>query len=179
MPGIPRATYQPYPFQIVQSTNRLLLIYKYASANRNVYLEDVGPPPVDTWMAHSVGRWEGETLVVEVTDQVADTWFGRAGNFHSSALRVTERYTPTSLDHLRYEATIEDPDVFSRPWTISVPLYRRQEADMQLTNYKCVEFVEELLYGHLRREQLVKRWEGDLGDRGGRLIIDVTRSRSQ
>ena len=179
LPGIPRATYMPYPFQIVQSTNRLLLIYEYASANRNIYLEDVGPPPVDTWMGHSVGRWEGETLVVEVTDQVADTWLDRAGNFHSSSLRVTERYTPIGPDHLQYEATIEDPDVFSRPWTISMPLYRRKEADARLTEYKCVEFVEELLYGHLRREQLVRRWEGDLGDRGGRLIVDVTRGPSE
>ena len=179
MPGLPRATYMPYPFQIVQSTGRVLVIYEYASANRNIYLEDVGPPPVDTWMGHSVGRWDGDTLIVEVTDQLADTWFDRAGNFHGSALRVTERYTPISADHLQYEATIEDPDVFTRPWTISMPLYRRQEADVQLTEYKCVEFVEELLYGHLRREQLVRRWEGDLGDRGGRLIIDVTRGPSE
>lgn len=179
MPGLPRATYMPYPFQIVQSTGRILVIYEYASANRNIYLEDVGPPPVDTWMGHSVGRWDGDTLIVEVTDQLADTWFDRAGNFHGSALRVTERYTPISADHLQYEATIEDPDVFTRPWTIRMPLYRRQEADVQLTEYKCVEFVEELLYGHLRREQLVRRWEGDLGDRGGRLIIDVTRGPSE
>ena len=179
MPGIPRGTYMPYPFQVAQSTNRILMIYEFASANRTIYLEDVGPAPVESWMGHSVGRWDGDTLVVDVTDQIADTWFDRAGNFHGSALRVTERYTPISPDHLRYEATIEDPDVFTRAWTISMPLYRRQEPDVQLTEYKCVEFVEELLYGHLRREQLVRRWEGDLGERGGRLIIDVTRTPSE
>ena len=179
MPGIPRATYMPYPFQIAQSTNRILMIYEFASANRTIYLEDVGPAPVESWMGHSVGRWDGDTLVVDVTDQIADTWFDRAGNFHGSALRVTERYTPISPDHLRYEATIEDPDVFTRTWTISMPLYRRQEPDVQWMEYNCVEFVEELLYGHLRREQLVRRWEGDLGERGGRLIIDITRGPSE
>ena len=178
LPGIPRATYMPYPFQIVQSTDRILMIYEFASANRNVYMEDVGPPPVDTWMGHSVGRWDGDALVVEVTDQIADTWFDRSGNFHGAALRVTERYTPVSPDHLQYEATIDDPEVFTRPWTISMPLYRRQEPDVTLTEFKCVTFVEELLYGHLRREQLVQHWEGDLGDRGGRLIVDVTRGPS-
>ena len=114
--------------------------------------------------------------MVDVTDQVAETWFDRAGNFHSSGLRVTERYTPTSPDHLHYEATIDDPEVFTRAWTISMPLYRRKEPDVQLAEYKCVQFVEELLYGQLRREQLIRRWEGDLGTLGGRLIIDVTRT---
>ena len=179
LPGVPRATYMPYPFQIVQSTERILVAYEYASANRNIYFDDVGAAPVDTWMGHSVGRWDGETLVVDVTDQVADTWFDRAGNYHSSALHVTERYTAISPDHLRYEATIDDPDVFTRAWTISMPLYRRKEPTAQLMEYKCVEFVEELLYGHLRSEQLVRRWEGDLGDRGGRLIIDVSRGPSE
>jgi hypothetical protein len=176
LPGVPRATYMPYPFQIVQSTDRILMIYEFASANRTIYMDDVGPAPAASWMGHSVGRWEGDTLVVDVTDQVADTWFDRAGNFHSSALRVTERYTPTSPDHLQYEATIDDPEVFTRAWTISMPLYRRREPDAQLAEYKCVQFVEELLYGHLRREQLIRRWEGDLGALGGRLIIDVTRT---
>ena len=179
LPGIPRATYMPYPFQIVQSTDRVLMIYEFASANRTIYLEDVGPAPVESWMGHSIGHWDGDTLVVEVTDQIADTWFDRAGNFHSSALRVTERYTPIGPNHLQYEATIEDPDIFTRGWTISMPLYRRQEPNVQLTEYRCVEFVEELLYGHLRSDQLVSRWEEDLGDRGGRLIIDVTRGPSE
>ena len=176
LPGVPRATYMPYPMQIVQSTERILIIYEYASANRTIYMEDVGPAPAPAWMGHSVGRWEGDTLVVEVTDQREETWFDRAGNFHSGALRVTERYTPISPDHLQYEATIEDPEVFTRPWTISMPLYRRMEPDAQLTEYKCVQFVEELLYGHLRSEQLIRRWEGDLGALGGNVTIEVTRT---
>ena len=175
LPGIPRATYMPYPFQITQSTNRVLMIYEFASANRTIYLDDVGPAPVESWMGHSVGRWEGDTLVVDVTDQIADTWFDRAGNFHGSKLRVTESYTPVSSNHLHYQATIEDAEVFTEAWTISMPLYRRQETDVQLMEYKCVEFVEELMYGHLRREQLVRRWEGNFGDRGGRIIVDVSR----
>ena len=176
LPGVPRATYLPYPFQLVQGTNKILIVYEFASASRTVHLDAVGPAPVNTWMGHSVGRWEGDTLVVDVTDQVEGTWFDRAGNFHSDALQVTERYTPMSPDHLQYEATIEDPNVFTRAWTMSMPLYRHKEPNAQLTEYKCVEFVEELLYGHLRKEQLVRRWEGDLGVLGERLIIDVTRT---
>ncbi len=179
MPGVPRATYMPYPFQIIQSTNKIVMVYEFASATRTIYMDEVGPAPVESWMGHSVGRWDGDTLVVEVTDQVDGTWFDRAGNFHSSALHVTERYTPISPDHLQYEATINDPNVFTRAWTISVPLYRRKEPNAHLTEYRCVEFVEELLYGHLRKEQLVRRWEGELGGRGGRLIVDVTRRPSQ
>ncbi len=176
LPGVPRATYMPYPMQIVQSTDRILLVYEYASANRTIYMNDVGPAPAPSWMGHSVGRWEGDTLVVEVTDQRAETWLDRAGNFHSGALRVTERYTPLGPDHIQYEATIDDPEVFTRPWTIRMPLYRRVEPDAQLTEYRCVEFVEELLYGHLRSEPLIRRWEGDFGTLGGNVVIDVTRS---
>jgi hypothetical protein len=100
-------------------------------------------------MGWSIGRWEGETLVVEVTDQTDQTWFDRAGNFHSDALRVVERYTPTSPDHLMYEATIEDPKVFTRPWTMSMPLYRRVEKNALFIDFKCVEFSQEFMYGHL------------------------------
>jgi len=178
LPGVPRATYMPYPFQIFQSANRVMMVYEFASASRTIHMDEVGPAPVLAWMGHSVGRWDGDTLVVDVTDQVEGTWFDRAGNFHSEALRVTERYTPIGPDHLHYEATIEDPNVFTRAWTISMPLYRRREPNAQLMEYKCVEFVEELLYGHLRRQQLVRRWEGDLGERHGTLIIDVTRGPS-
>ena len=174
-PGIPRATYMPYPFQIVQGPNNIMMVYEFASANRTIHLGKVAPAPADMWMGHSLGRWEGDTLVVDVTSQVEQTWFDRAGNFHSDALHVIERYTPVSADRLNYEATIEDPKVFTRPWKIRMPLYRHAEVDAQLFEYKCVEFVEELMYGHLRKRQLVKRWEGDLGEAGGTLIIDVTR----
>ena len=102
-------------------------------------------------MGQSVGRWEGDTLVITVTGFNGQAWFDRAGNFASESLRVVERYTRTGPDHLSYEATIEDPKVFTRPWKISMPLYRRVEKGARLHEFKCVEFVEELLYGHLRK----------------------------
>jgi hypothetical protein len=108
--------------------------------------------PFDTWMGHSRGHWEGDTLVVDVTAQVGDTWFDSAGNFHSNALHVIERYTPISPNALRYEVVIEDPNVFTRAWTMSMPLYRRLDENVQLLEFKCVEFVEELMYGHLRKD---------------------------
>ena len=152
MPGIPRATYMPYPFQIVQSNDTILFSYEYASASRVVRLNNQEQSPAPAWMGWNVGRWEGETLVIDVTDHMPDTWFDRAGNYHSDALKVTERYTAIDANTLQYEASIEDPQVFSRPWKISMPLYRRREANAQLMEYKCVEFTEELLYGHLRKK---------------------------
>jgi hypothetical protein len=149
MPGVPRATYMPYPFQILQGSNEILIAYEFAGTTRTIHLNTVGDSPSPTWMGWSRGRWEGETLVVEVTDFNDQTWFDRAGNFHSDALRVVERYTPVSPYHLMYEAMIEDPKVFTRPWKVKMPLYRRFEADQQLYEYKCVEFVEQLMYGHL------------------------------
>jgi hypothetical protein len=152
MPGIPRATYMPYPFQIVQSADNILMTYEYASASRVVRMNSQEKSPAPAWMGWSVGRWDGETLVIDVTDHMEETWFDRAGNFHSDALKVTERYTALDANTLQYEATIEDPKVFSKAWTISMPLYRRREPDMQLLEYKCVEFAEELMYGHLRKK---------------------------
>ena len=152
MPGIPRATYMPYPFQIVQSADNILFTYEYASASRVVRMNTTAQSPAPAWMGWSVGRWDGESLVIEVTDHMEETWFDRAGNYHSDALKVTERYTALDANTLQYQATIEDPKVFSKPWTISMPLYRRREPNMQLMEYKCVEFAEELMYGHLRKK---------------------------
>ena len=151
MPGIPRANYMPYPFQIVQSTNTVLMAYEFASASRIIRMNSTEKSPASAWMGWSVGRWEGETLVVDVTDIEERTWFDRAGNFHSDALHVVERYTATDPNTLLYEATIEDPKVFTRPWKMSMPIYRRQDKNAQLMEYKCVPFVEELMYGHLRK----------------------------
>ena len=156
LPGVPRATYMPYPFQILQSASAITFVYEYTGAVRNIYLKDPGPAPADSWMGKSVGHWEGETLVVNVTDMNDATWFDRAGNFHSDKLHVVERYTRTSLDVITYEATIEDPSVFTRPWKISMALYRRQEKNAQILDFKCVEFVEELLYGPFRKHPLSK-----------------------
>jgi hypothetical protein len=150
LPGVPRATYMPYPFQIVQTGNNdILVAYEYASASRVIKMGKTEPPPVDTWMGQSTGRWDGDTLVVDVIGFNDQTWFDRAGNFHSEALHVTERFTPVNANLLNYEVTIEDPKVFTRPWKIQLPLYRRQDRNAQLLEFKCVEFVEELMYGHL------------------------------
>jgi hypothetical protein len=151
LPGVPRATYMPYPFQIFQTPQYVLMVYEFASANRTIYMDSKLKSPNDTWMGWSVGHWEGDTLVVDVTSFNDQTWFDRAGNFHSDALHVVERYTPISHDALDYEVTIEDPKVFSRPWKMRMPLYRRLEKNAQLLEYKCVEFAEELMYGPLRK----------------------------
>src|SRR5712671_6956264 len=154
LPGVPRATYIGQPFQIFQNATQLFFAYQYAGAVRNIYLTDPGPAPVDSWMGQSVGHWDGETLVIDVTGMHDQSWFDRAGNFHSDALHVVERYTRKSPDVIAYEATIEDPQVFTRPWKISMPLYRRQERGAQLLDFKCVEFVEELMYGDFRKKPL-------------------------
>ena len=152
LPGVPRATYMPFPFQIVQGNNRIIIAYGFANASRIVYLDKKEPAVTDSYMGWSVGRWEGDTLVVDVTGLNDKTWFDHAGNFHSDALHVVERYTPKSADVLWYEATIEDPKVFTRPWKMSFPIYRRADRNAQLLEFKCVPFAEELIYGHLRKE---------------------------
>jgi hypothetical protein len=151
MPGVPRATYMPYPFQITQSPSHIMMAYEFADSGRTIYMGSAPENSIDSFMGQSVGRWDGDTLVVDVASFTDQTWFDRAGNFHSEAMRVTERYTRTSADVLWYEATIEDPNVFTRPWKMGMPLYRRAEKNAQLLEYKCVEFAEEVMYGHLRK----------------------------
>jgi hypothetical protein len=151
LPGIPRATYMPFPFQIFQSETNVAIVYEYAGGFRRVYLKDPGPPEVDTWMGQSVGRWESDTFVIDANGFHDMSWFDRSGNHHSEQLKVTERYTMIDADHIQYAATMTDPKTFSRPWTISMPLYRRIEKGARLGQFKCVEFVEELMYGHLRK----------------------------
>src|SRR6202171_6518593 len=152
LPGVPRATYMPYPFQIFQSREAILIAYEFAGAARTITMDSNQKSPSDTWMGWSVGHWEGDTLVVDVTSFNDQTWFDRAGNFHSDALHVIERYTPLSADSLQYEATIEDPQVFTRPRKISMPLYRRLDKNAQLLEFKCVEVVEELMYGPVSKK---------------------------
>ena len=158
MGGVPRSTYMPYPFQIIQGKDTIMIAYEFAGAVRVINMGKPSEAPTDSWMGWSNGRWEGETLVIDVTGLNDQTWFDRAGNYHSDALHVVERYTPRSPDTLMYEATIEDPNVFSRPWKISMPLYRRAEKNAQIMEYKCPEFAEEALYGHLRKNPV----KGDL-----------------
>jgi hypothetical protein len=151
MPGIPRATYMPFPFQIVQGTDTIAFAYEFATSNRVVRMTKHQKAPISFWMGWSNGHWEGDTLVVEVTGNNEQTWFDRSGNFHSEEMKVTERYKLRSPDVIDYEATIEDPKTFTRPWKISLPLYRRLEKNAKLLEYKCVEYSEELIYGHLRK----------------------------
>jgi len=156
LPGVPRANYLPYPFQIFQSDKAFFIAYEYAGAVRNVYLKDPGPAPTDSWMGQSVGHWEGDTFVIVANGFNEDSWFDRAGNFHSDALKVTERWRKTGADVIMYEATIEDAKVFTRPWKMSFPLYRHVEKNARIDEFKCVEFVEELLYGQYRKKPLPK-----------------------
>jgi hypothetical protein len=152
LPGVPRMMYMPYPVQIIQGRDTIMMASEFASASRTVRMNSKEKSPTDTWMGWSVGRWEGDVLVIDVTDQNESTWFDRAGNHHTEGLKVTERYTMKDRNTVTYEATMEDAKTFSRPWKISMPLYRHQEANAQLLEYKCVEFVEELMYGHLRKQ---------------------------
>jgi len=151
LPGVPRATYLPHPFQIFQSSTVIWMVYQYSYARREIPLGAPTEAPYESWMGWSNGRWEGDTLVVDVTGFNGETWFDRSGNYHSDALRVVERYTPIGAYHLMYEATIEDPKTFTRPWTISMPLYRRIDRNVRLLEFKCPELVEELHMGEYRK----------------------------
>jgi hypothetical protein len=143
MPGVPRITYMPYPFQIAQTANQVTILYEYVHTFRNIYLDSPHPKgPISWWMGDSRATWEGDTLVVDVVHFTDQTWLDRSGNYHSDALHVIERYTRTGPDHMLYEATIDDPNVFSRPWKISMPLYRRQEANARLLEYECYAYLE-------------------------------------
>ena len=173
LPGIPRAMYMPYPFQIVQSANKIQMAFAFSTAARTIHLDEVEGPPDLTYMGHSVGRWDGDTLVVDVTEFNGKNWFDRAGNYHSEALHLTERFTPISKDAIQYDVTIEDPNVFTRPWKISMPLYRRLEPNAQLLEYRCMEFAEEFMYGGLRKQPLVHHWEGET------LIVDIKRKAAE
>ena len=144
MPGVPRITYMPYPFQILQFPDRVLILYEYVHVTRTIYM-DGSPHPeghIDFWMGDSRGSWEDDTLVVDLIHFNDQTWFDRAGNHHSEALHVVERYTRSGPDHMTYDVTIEDPTVFTRPWTMSMPIYRRQEEDIHLLEYECYAYAE-------------------------------------
>jgi hypothetical protein len=164
LPGVPRVMYMPYPLQIVQSDAVMLVMSEFASAQRTIYMNGKDPAPADTWMGWSNGRWEGDTLVIDSTGFMGSTvgaldpegsihvrFLDRAGNYHTDGLHVVERIRKTDRDHLLYEATIEDPNVYTRPWTIRMPLYRRVEPDIQLGEFKCEEFVSDLIYGKYQK----------------------------
>jgi hypothetical protein len=144
LPGVPRITYMGLPFQIVQTPRRVTMLYEFVHAFRNIPFDSKHPEgPLEFWLGDSRGRWDGDTLVVDVVHFTDQTWFDRAGNFHSEQLHVVERYTPVSRDHITYEVTIEDPKTFTRPWKMSMPLYRRQERNIQLLEFECYAFIHE------------------------------------
>ena len=144
LPGVPRVTYQGYPFQIVQTPRRITMLYEFVHAFRNIPIDSKHPEgPLEFWLGDSRGRWEGDTFVVDVIHFTDQTWLDRSGNFHSEQLHVVERYTPVSRDVINYEATLEDPKIFTRPWKMSMPLYRRQERHIQLLEFECYAFLRE------------------------------------
>jgi len=143
LPGVPRATYMPQPFQIFQNEHSTFIAYQYAGAVRDIYMEDPGEAQVDSWMGQSHGQWEGDTFVVRVNGFNGQAWLDRAGNFAGYGTVVTERYTMLGPDHIMYEAEIENPETFTEPWTISMPLYRRQEPNSELLEYQCSSYLLE------------------------------------
>jgi len=148
LPGVPRITYMPFPFQIVQFPDQITVLYEYVHATRYIYTNGSKHPTghIDWWMGDSRGRWEGDTLVVDLIHFIDQTWFDRASNFHSDALHEVERYTLVDADHINYEVTIEDPKVFTRPWKMSMLLYRHKEKNFQLLDYECYGFDFEKYY---------------------------------
>ncbi len=144
--GVPRANYMPYPFQIFQTADQILIVYEYKGAYRTIYMDYERPALDASWMGTSNGRWDGDTLVVDVAGFNNHLWFDRAGNFASDALHVVERWTRVSPYHMRYEATIEDPNVFTRPWNMSFMLYRHVEANAELKEFQCIPIVEPMMY---------------------------------
>jgi hypothetical protein len=167
LPGIPRATYLPYPFQIIQGGggDDMLMVYEYANANRVIEMRDVDIPPIDTWMGTSYGQWDGDTLVVTTLAQSPGeykaprgvmlegvTWLDRSGNYLSNTSTVVERFKKIDNDHMQYTATIEDPNLYTKPWTISLTLYRNIDPNAQLLEFRCVPFSEMMLYGDLLEE---------------------------
>ncbi|MBI4485554.1 MAG: hypothetical protein HY655_06035 [Acidobacteria bacterium] len=144
LPGVPRITYMPFPFQIIQFPGEVAIFYEYLHISRSIHTNRTQHPegPIELWMGDSRGRWEGDTLVVDVIHFNDQTWLDRAGNFHSDVLHVVERYTRTGSDTMIYEVTIEDPKVFTRPWKMSMPLYRRQEKNIQLLENECYAYAQ-------------------------------------
>ena len=142
LPGVPRITYMPFPFQIIQTPAYIGILYEYVHAVRHIYVDGSPHPdgPIEWWMGDSRGRWEGDTLVVSVKHFNAETWFDRAGNFHSEEMQLTERYSFVDRDTIRYQVTVTDPKVFTGPWNMSMLLYRRKEDNAQLLEHSCYAF---------------------------------------
>ncbi len=152
MPGVPRANYMPYPLQIFHSGEQLLFAYQFAGATRIINLGEPQPSAIDSWMGVSNARWDGDTLVVDVSGFNGQAWLDRAGNHAGPALHVVERYTFVGPDAIDYVATLEDPQTFSRPWSMRFRLQRNPDAKAHLMEFKCVPFTEKLLYGEFYKQ---------------------------
>jgi hypothetical protein len=153
MPGVPRATYMPFPFEITQMPKHIGIAYEFAHATRTIFLDGTAHmDDLEFWMGDSRGRWDGDTLVVDTVSLGSETWFDQAGNFHSDALKVMERFTPTDASHIDYEVTLEDPKVFTRPWKMRMIIYRRMEPNLELLDYECAEHVYDRLFRERARK---------------------------
>ena len=149
LPGVPRIMYMPFPFQILQTPDQVVMVFEYDRGVRNIYTNGTPHPrgPLNWWLGDSRGRWEGNTLVVDVVYFTDQTWFDRAGNFHSDGLHLVERFTPQGPDHINYEVTVEDSNVFSRPWTMRMVLYRRKEPNVRVLEYDPGRLLDEAQAG--------------------------------
>ena len=140
LPGVPRINYMPWPFRIVQTPDHLVLSYEYAHSLRLVYTDGSPHPlPNDFWMGDSRGHWDGDALVIDTTHFNGQTWLDASGNHHSSELHVVERFTPVTPYHINYEVTLEDPQTYTRAWTMRMPIYKRMEEGLRLLDYDCVD----------------------------------------
>jgi len=142
--GVPRTMYLPYPVQILQTRDEVMILSEYVHTVRWIPLKKLARyPGYESWMGDPRGHWEGETLVVETIGFNDQTWLDHAGNFHSDALKTIERFTRTAPDTITYEVTIEDPKVFTKPWTIRTPLYLHKDMD-QILEYECYVYAQEV-----------------------------------
>jgi hypothetical protein len=162
MLGVPRVIYHNMPFQIFQGDGDLLMVYPFAAANRVIYMTDRSELPVDSWMGKSNGAWDGDVLMVTTKWQNGQSWLDRAGNHASNQLTVTERFTLLGPNHMQYEATLDDPQTYTRPWTIEMPLYRLIDRQAQLLEHKCVPFADGLLYQDLLQKDGAKERRQDV-----------------
>jgi len=148
MVGVPRIMYMPYPFEIVQTPEQIVITSEWVHSVRNIYMTGEHPEgPIQWWMGDSRGHWEGDTLVIDSIHFTDQTWFDRSGNFHSESLHVVERLTRTGPDHIQYHVTIDDPEVYTRPWEMSMPLYRRKDDNMRILEYECYAYADEARFG--------------------------------
>lgn len=145
LPGVPRVMYLPVPFQLFQTSRFITIVPEYTHSVRTIFVDgSTHLEDIQFWMGDSRGRWEGDTLVVDVTNFNGKTWLDMAGNFHSDALHVVERFTLVDADTIQYEAAMEDPNVFTRPWKIGMPISRVRPSERpEILEYECADLLSE------------------------------------